>query len=154
MADNLPVTPSVDPTARQVATDQIGGVDYQRVKLTWGVDGVASDVSAGAPLPVSFTTPVSVTMTPELATVVNEGSVAITAATAQDVITATGTPCGMAIRNRGPNDASYRVGATATGAGTERVLLAGEEKTLPYRTDKKISAYSTLGTTIEWEQWS
>lgn len=50
MADNvtLPGTSSV------VATDDIGGVQYQRVKATWGVDGTATDVTATTPLPTSI----------------------------------------------------------------------------------------------------
>ena len=36
-----------------VATDDIGGVDYQRVKVTWGPDGSAFDTSTSAPLPVT-----------------------------------------------------------------------------------------------------
>lgn len=35
-----------------VATDEIGGVNWERVKLAWGIDGVAGDVSAVNPLPV------------------------------------------------------------------------------------------------------
>lgn len=35
-----------------VATDEIGGVNWQRVKMTWGIDGVAVDASAATPLPV------------------------------------------------------------------------------------------------------
>lgn len=34
------------------ASDDIGGVKYQRVKATFGVDGVATDVSATNPLPM------------------------------------------------------------------------------------------------------
>lgn len=40
MADNV--------TGASVATDEIGGYHYQRVKLTIGADGTANDVSAGA----------------------------------------------------------------------------------------------------------
>jgi hypothetical protein len=35
------------------ASDDIGGVDYPRVKIVWGVDGVAVDASATNPLPIS-----------------------------------------------------------------------------------------------------
>jgi hypothetical protein len=49
MADN--VTPPGLP--KPVATDEIGGVDFQRVKLTLGADGVNDgDVSAANPIPV------------------------------------------------------------------------------------------------------
>lgn len=35
-----------------IATDDIAGVKYQRVKMTFGADGAASDVALGNPLPV------------------------------------------------------------------------------------------------------
>lgn len=45
MADNIAITQGAGTT---VATDDIGGVHYQRVKPTLGADGTAVDVSAGA----------------------------------------------------------------------------------------------------------
>lgn len=45
MADNLAISQGVGTT---VATDDIGGVHYQRVKPVIGADGTAVDVSAGA----------------------------------------------------------------------------------------------------------
>ncbi len=45
MADNLTtqaVTPATIPTASVIATDDVGGVHYQRVKLDFGGDGVSS----------------------------------------------------------------------------------------------------------------
>lgn len=50
MSDNANLT-SGDGTL-VVATDKIAGVDYQRVKVTWGTDGTATDTSVSAPLPV------------------------------------------------------------------------------------------------------
>jgi hypothetical protein len=35
------------------ASDQIGGIEYPRSKIVWGVDGVATDASATDPLPVT-----------------------------------------------------------------------------------------------------
>ena len=52
MADNLGYTPG---TGATVASDDIGGIQYQRVKVTTGVDGVANDVSATNPMPVTGT---------------------------------------------------------------------------------------------------
>jgi hypothetical protein len=52
MADNVAITPG---SGTAIATDDIGGVQYQRVKVTFGADGSASDVSSGNPLPVSGT---------------------------------------------------------------------------------------------------
>lgn len=50
MADNIEVTPGV---GRVVAGDDIGGVLYQRIKPTFGLDGTATDVSQTNPLPVT-----------------------------------------------------------------------------------------------------
>ena len=50
MADNLAYTPGSGAT---VATDDIGGAQYQRIKLASGADGTAVDVSAAAPLPIA-----------------------------------------------------------------------------------------------------
>lgn len=51
MADNILVDNGVL-TDYSVATDDIAGIHYQRVKVTWGTDGSAADVSENAPLPV------------------------------------------------------------------------------------------------------
>jgi len=50
MADNVGYTPG---TGATVAADEIAGVLHQRVKLGIGDDGVAVDVSATNPMPVS-----------------------------------------------------------------------------------------------------
>ena len=49
MADNVGYTPG---SGEIIATDDIGGVQYQRVKPVWGTDGVANDVNANTPLPI------------------------------------------------------------------------------------------------------
>lgn len=49
MADTVPITPGV---GAPIATDDIGGVHYQRLKLISGVDGVNDgDVAKTNPLP-------------------------------------------------------------------------------------------------------
>lgn len=48
MADNVAITAGA---GTSVAADDIGSVFYQRVKLTWGVDGTASDANLTTPLP-------------------------------------------------------------------------------------------------------
>jgi hypothetical protein len=48
MADNVAITPG---TGATVAADDIGGVLHQRVKISAGADGSATDVSAASPLP-------------------------------------------------------------------------------------------------------
>ena len=49
MADKVPITGGV---GTNVATDEIAGVHYQRVKPVAGADGVAVDVSIANPMPV------------------------------------------------------------------------------------------------------
>ncbi|BBC00198.1 hypothetical protein [Bradyrhizobium elkanii] len=51
MSDNFDVTPG---SGKTVATDDIGGIHYQRAKMVWGADGTANDVdtAAGKPMPV------------------------------------------------------------------------------------------------------
>ena len=50
MADNTTFTPG---TGATLALDDIGGVLHQRVKVEFGADGAATDVSAADPLPVT-----------------------------------------------------------------------------------------------------
>lgn len=49
MADNFAITPGAGVT---IAADDISSVWHQRVKISAGADGSATDVSAAAPLPV------------------------------------------------------------------------------------------------------
>lgn len=44
------------PDGFKCAIDLIGGEGYQRVKTTFGVDGIATDVSSTNPLPVTLST--------------------------------------------------------------------------------------------------
>jgi hypothetical protein len=60
MADNVGYTPG---TGATVAADEIAGVLHQRVKLGIGDDGVAVDVSATNPLPITAVTPLDVEIT-------------------------------------------------------------------------------------------
>jgi hypothetical protein len=48
MADNIDVTPG---TGKTIAADDIGGVLHQRVKVEFGADSSATDVSSANPLP-------------------------------------------------------------------------------------------------------
>ncbi len=49
MADNITVTPG---TGATVATEDVAGVQHQKVKVEFGADGAATMVSASNPLPV------------------------------------------------------------------------------------------------------
>lgn len=51
MADNLSVTQGSGTT---IAADDIGGVLHQRIKISQGADGAATDVSSAAPLQVTL----------------------------------------------------------------------------------------------------
>jgi hypothetical protein len=55
VADNVGYTPGSGAT---VAADDIAGVLHQRVKLSIGDDGVAVDLSASNPMPITAITPV------------------------------------------------------------------------------------------------
>ena len=61
MADNTIINPGAG--GDTVATDDVGGVKFQRVKVNFGADGEALDVSAANPLPIVIavmpTTPVT-----------------------------------------------------------------------------------------------
>jgi hypothetical protein len=48
MADNVAITPGA---GTNIATDDVGGVQHQRVKVEYGGDGSATDVSNATPLP-------------------------------------------------------------------------------------------------------
>ncbi len=51
MSDFVGYTPGA---GANIAVDDISGVLFQRIKVTFGADGAATDVSAAAPLPVSL----------------------------------------------------------------------------------------------------
>lgn len=59
MADNVGYTPG---TGATIAADDIGSVLYQRVKISEGADGSATDVSAANPMPSSVPGAVSATI--------------------------------------------------------------------------------------------
>jgi hypothetical protein len=70
MADNLPI-PGIPGSS--IAADDLSSVFYQRMKVSWGVDGSAVDASASNPLPVT----VSNSNTNGQATMANSAPVAI-----------------------------------------------------------------------------
>lgn len=50
MYANVPITPG---TGEEIATDEINGAKFQRVKVTFGPEGDATDASPANPLPVT-----------------------------------------------------------------------------------------------------
>lgn len=75
MADNIDITPG---TGKTVATDDIGGVHIQRVKVGFGDDGDYTDASGLAPLPVGVANEVDVN-------VINGAPLAVALTAAPDV---------------------------------------------------------------------
>lgn len=62
MVDNIAITAG---TGTTVATDNISGANYQRIKMVLGADGVADgDVSSSLPMPTSPPVAVPFTITP------------------------------------------------------------------------------------------
>lgn len=59
MADNVGYTPG---TGATIAADDLSGVLYQRVKISEGADGSATDVSSANPMPTSVPGAVSATI--------------------------------------------------------------------------------------------
>jgi hypothetical protein len=51
MADNVNYNPT---GSTQIASDEVGGVHYQRIKPAFGEDGTATDVSLTNPMPVNI----------------------------------------------------------------------------------------------------
>jgi len=51
MADNVILNPGTG--GKTIASDDVGGAQYQRIKPAFGADGAATDVSTADPLPVS-----------------------------------------------------------------------------------------------------
>lgn len=127
MADNVAITPGV---GTSIATDDIGGVQYQRVKVTFGVDGSASDVNSGNPLPVTgtffqATQPVSGTFWQATQPVSIAATVAISA-------TALPLPSGAATETTlsGLNTKTPPLGQAAMAASSP-VVIASNQSSIP-----------------------
>ena len=100
MADNttLPGTGDV------IAADEIAGVKFQRQKITFGVDGVATDVSAGDPLPV-----VDSNSAATLSSVLTAVQALVTGVSQHDAVAADGHGGLVMLAKRRDSDASAMV---------------------------------------------
>ena len=56
MVDNTTLNPATKVGGDVIATDDIAGVKHQRVKVQYGVEGSATDVSSATPLPITVAT--------------------------------------------------------------------------------------------------
>jgi hypothetical protein len=111
MADNVGYTPG---TGATVAADDIGSVLYQRVKISEGADGSATDVSAANPMPSSVPGAVSATILS-----------LTTAATGSNYTAFTSTTCqSLDIVNTSSVAIEYRRGAT----GNSMTILSGSSR--------------------------
>ena len=129
MADNIAVTAGSGTT---IAADDIGGVLHQRVKISQGADGSATDVSSAAPLQVSLANHAA------NATAVKTDS----SATTQPVSMATNTPVGNVAHDAADSGAPIKTGGRAVNAEITAVAnndrvdsvhdLTGKQIVLPY----------------------
>jgi len=129
MADNIPTT-----TNASVATDDIGNVHYQRMKLVLGADGVNDgDLSAANPMPVEGTVSVDTSTPLDVAVT---GTVPVSVASTLDVeqqpslvvekidqASATVTYIGQAAPGTATSAASWRI---------QRMSVSGTVTTLEY----------------------
>ena len=107
MVDNINVDPGTGVGAVPVATDDVGGVQYQIIKIVTGADGVATPLSNAAPLPISDAGG-SLTV---------DGTVAVSG-----TVPVSGTVAVTGISSTAPDR-----GAGATTAQTLRVSIASEQ---------------------------
>lgn len=74
MADNVSITPG---TGNSIAADEIAGVKHQRVKVQFGADGSATDVSSSDRLPVEASQSGSWSVTANAGTNLNTSALAL-----------------------------------------------------------------------------
>lgn len=132
MADNVVfqgTTPSYPPTDLVAASDKIGGFDFQRVKLTWGADGTATDASAAAPIPVTNVPTVAATATL---------TALASAATSAQLLASTAGRIGLILVNTDANAVLVKYGTTASATSfTVRIVANGYwEMPLPIYTGR------------------
>lgn len=123
MADNITVTQG---TGTTMATDDVSGVQYPRVKPSFGVDGSAVDVSASNPLPVVQTgTPALPTGAATEATLAALDAKVVAVDTGAVVVSSSALP---------------------TGAATEATLAALDAKVVAVDTGAVVVSSSALPT--------
>lgn len=123
MADNIAVTAGSGTT---IAADDIGGVLHQRVKISQGADGAATDVSAAAPLQVTLAN-TGANATPVVVDLGANNDVTITGTVA---VTQSGTWDEVGINDSGNSITVDNSTLSVVGGGTEatamRVTIASD----------------------------
>jgi hypothetical protein len=127
MADNIDVSPG---TGKTIAADDIGGVLYQRAKVTWGPDGTANDtdVATGKPLPVQLrsstgTDLIGTAGAASAAVVTVQGTASGTAQPVSGSLTTVSTVTSLTQMN----GAAISMGTGVRGAGVQRVTIATDD---------------------------
>lgn len=115
MADNVAITAG---TGTTMATDDVGGVQYPRVKLAQGADGAATDVSSAAPLQVTLANG----SVPSHA-VTNAGTFAVQNTAA--LVAGTNNIGDVDVLTIGGQTPAF--GAGASGATVQRVVIASDQ---------------------------
>src|SRR5262245_54426867 len=96
-----------------ISTDEIaGGLKVQRVKVQFGDDGTALDVHSGAPLPVSLSTPLLVSVTKTAIAPSGPGAATVGIASAQ-AVAGNANRKGLILINTSNNIISLAFGASA-----------------------------------------
>jgi hypothetical protein len=112
MADNFDITPG---SGGKAATDDIGGVHFQRIKLIHGADGTnEGDVAPNHPLPVSVPNATSVVIMS-----------VTTAATGTNFTAFSSQACNMIDIN---NTSSVAIEYRRNGAGNTMTILSGSSR--------------------------
>ena len=129
MADNVVVSPASAPGGATVACDDIDGVQYQRVKIVHGADGVSDgDTSVGNPLPVKLVSPTTVATThlPPNATFIRRFGVNSAVGTVFEAIDGVGlSQPYMPMAAATVQIHSTSAADAAAGAGARTVMLTG-----------------------------
>lgn len=134
MADNFVTNPGVGGST--FASDDIGGVQYTRVKPSWGADGAATDASVAAPLPVQAShesnqmTAGGTLVTPKFATIsasTSGNNTLIAAVTGKKI-----RVLAVAFMANGTVNAKFQTGAGGTDLTGLFYMVANTGAALPY----------------------
>lgn len=121
MSDNIAVTEGAGKTVR---TDDVGGFQYQIVKMAVGGDGVGTDVSPAAPFPVGGGQTVTGTASATF-------TCGTTAYAANDVVGASGANAALTFSAIGPASANVMVTGVQLEIDTA-ALISGETSYILY----------------------
>jgi hypothetical protein len=122
MADNI--TLNAGSGGAIIATDDVGGVQYQLVKVTFGVDGTATDVSSSSPLPVAISGALA-TGANVIGGVTQSGTWNVAVSNASLAITAAALPLPAGAATSAKQDTLITAVQAATPAGENHIGAVG-----------------------------